>query len=60
MLHLFAALPDGRQGAWAAQSSGIADVLLDTVAAGDAVMVKGSNGSRMAPLVAAMKAKFAG
>ena len=60
MLHLFAALPDGRQGAWAAQSSGIADALLDTVAAGDAVMIKGSNGSRMAPLVAAMKAKFAG
>lgn len=60
MAHLFEALPDGRRGAWAAQSSGIAEVLLTTVAAGDVVMIKGSNGSRMAPLVAAMKAKFAG
>ncbi len=60
MAHLFEALPDGRRGAWAAQSSGIAEALLATVAAGDVVMIKGSNGSRMAPLVAAMKAKFAG
>lgn len=60
MAHLFEALPGDRQGAWAAQSSGIEQALLETVAAGDAVMVKGSNGSRMAPLVAALKTKFAG
>jgi UDP-N-acetylmuramoyl-tripeptide--D-alanyl-D-alanine ligase len=60
MSHLFEALPDGQRGAWAAQSSGIERALLETITAGDAVMIKGSNGSRMAPLVAAVKNKFAG
>ena len=32
-------------------------VLLATVRAGDVVMIKGSNGSRMAPLVAALIAR---
>jgi UDP-N-acetylmuramoyl-tripeptide--D-alanyl-D-alanine ligase len=60
MEHLYHALPEARRGAWAAQSSGIEAELLGAVSAGDAVMIKGSNGSRMAPLVAAMKTKFAG
>ena len=60
MAHLFETVPEGRRGAWAAQSSDIEDALLAAVTAGDAVMVKGSNGSRMAPLVAALKSKFAG
>lgn len=59
MGHLYRALPDNRRGAWAERSSEIEDALLGALTAGDAVMVKGSNGSRMAPLVAAMKAKFA-
>jgi UDP-N-acetylmuramoyl-tripeptide--D-alanyl-D-alanine ligase len=59
MAHLFAALPKRRRGAWAENSTGIEQALLDAAAAGDAVMIKGSNGSRMAPLVAALKARFA-
>lgn len=58
MAHLYEVLPDALRGAWADQSSGIEDALLKTIAAGDAVMIKGSNGSRMAPLVAAVKSKF--
>ncbi|MFA5901069.1 MAG: UDP-N-acetylmuramoylalanyl-D-glutamyl-2,6-diaminopimelate--D-alanyl-D-alanine ligase [Hyphomicrobium sp.] len=48
---LFEALPGDRRGAWAPTSEGIAEALGDTVRAGDVVMVKGSLGSRMAPLV---------
>ncbi len=59
MAHLFEMLPQDRRGAWSAQSSGIEDALMTTITAGDAVMIKGSNGSRMAPLVAAVKSKFA-
>lgn len=51
MQHLFEALPSGRRGAWAPTSDGIAGALGDTVRAGDVLMVKGSLGSRMAPLV---------
>ena len=60
MAHLFETLPPDRRAAWAQESSGIQSALLDTVSAGDAVMIKGSNGSRMAPLVAAVREKFEG
>ena len=53
MQRLFEALPAGRRGAWAPQSAGIAEALGQSVRAGDVVMVKGSLGSRMAPLVEA-------
>lgn len=58
MAHLFETLPRSRRAAWAQESSEIESVLLDTVSAGDAIMIKGSNGSRMAPLVAAVREKF--
>ena len=51
-------LAPSRQGAWAAASSELKDGLLDAVRPGDVVMIKGSLGSRMAPLVAAMHARF--
>jgi UDP-N-acetylmuramoyl-tripeptide--D-alanyl-D-alanine ligase len=60
MRHLFDELPASKKGAWAASS---ADLLADAVASlrpGDAVMVKGSLGSRMAPIVDAIKKRFAG
>ena len=47
-----------RRGAWADASSELMDGLLDAVRPGDVVMIKGSLGSRMAPLVAAMHARF--
>jgi len=51
MRRLFDALPAGRRAAWAPGSEELAAALEDTVRAGDVVMVKGSLGSRMAPLV---------
>jgi UDP-N-acetylmuramoyl-tripeptide--D-alanyl-D-alanine ligase len=58
MAHLFAALPPARRGGWAETSEGLKEPLLGAVRAGDAVMVKGSLGSRMAPLVEAVRRKF--
>jgi UDP-N-acetylmuramoyl-tripeptide--D-alanyl-D-alanine ligase len=54
MQRLFATLPAARRGEWAATSQGIVAPLLAAVRAGDVVMVKGSLGSRMAPLVDAL------
>jgi UDP-N-acetylmuramoyl-tripeptide--D-alanyl-D-alanine ligase len=51
-------LAPARHGAWADASSELKDDLLDAVRPGDVVMIKGSLGSRMAPLVAAMLARF--
>lgn len=60
MQHLFERVPTGRQGGWASNSKGIEAQLLAAVRSGDVVMIKGSNGSRMAPLVEALKVKFTG
>jgi UDP-N-acetylmuramoyl-tripeptide--D-alanyl-D-alanine ligase len=54
MRHLYDALPVAKRGKWAETSAGIEQAVLETVQAGDVVMIKGSNGSRMAPLVAAL------
>jgi UDP-N-acetylmuramoyl-tripeptide--D-alanyl-D-alanine ligase len=59
MRALHDALPPARRGPWAESSTGIESTLLDRVRGGDAVMIKGSNGSRMGPLVAALRARFA-
>ena len=55
---LYDALPAVLRGAWAPVSTEIEGVLADALRAGDAVMVKGSNGSRMGPVVAALKSRF--
>jgi UDP-N-acetylmuramoyl-tripeptide--D-alanyl-D-alanine ligase len=57
MQRLFAVLPAGRRGEWAATSEGIVAPLLAAVRPGDVVMIKGSLGSRMAPLVDALMRK---
>jgi UDP-N-acetylmuramoyl-tripeptide--D-alanyl-D-alanine ligase len=57
MRRLFAALPPARRGEWAETSQGILAPLLAVVRSGDVVMVKGSLGSRMAPLVDALMQK---
>ena len=44
-----------RRGDWAPSASGLKDALVGAVRAGDAVMVKGSYGSRMGPLVEALR-----
>jgi UDP-N-acetylmuramoyl-tripeptide--D-alanyl-D-alanine ligase len=60
MQALFDALPAEHRGAWAEDSQGLEAPLLETVAAGDAVMIKGSLGSRMGPLVEALRKKLSG
>ena len=57
MERLFTALPASRRGDWASSSEGILAALVGTVRSGDVVMVKGSLGSRMAPLVEALMQK---
>jgi UDP-N-acetylmuramoyl-tripeptide--D-alanyl-D-alanine ligase len=47
-------LPAARQAKWASTSDDIEDALVATVRGGDVVMIKGSLGSRMAPLVNAL------
>ncbi len=59
MRSLYEALPETRRGVYADASSGLESAILSGVRPGDAIMVKGSNGSRMAPIVAGLKARFA-
>jgi len=59
MRALHDALPAQRRGAWAPTAAELEPILLQSVRGGDAVMVKGSNSSRMGPLVAALCARFA-
>ena len=59
MKGLHDSLPARVRGAWAEKASDIEAALFEALAPGDVVMVKGSNGSRMGPVVAAMKQKFA-
>ena len=59
MRELFATLPDNVKAMGAEKSSEIEAAVIGSIRPGDIVMVKGSNGSRMGPIVAALKAKFA-
>ncbi|HEX7777368.1 MAG TPA: UDP-N-acetylmuramoylalanyl-D-glutamyl-2,6-diaminopimelate--D-alanyl-D-alanine ligase [Parvibaculum sp.] len=56
MRELFNALPADRQGFYAETSDGLMTPLTEAIHDGDVVMVKGSNGSRMKPVVAALLA----
>ena len=58
MRHLYEALPVPVQGGWAASADLLQAIVADAVRAGDVVMVKGSNGSRMGPLVKALAGNF--
>jgi UDP-N-acetylmuramoyl-tripeptide--D-alanyl-D-alanine ligase len=56
---LYDALKPSQQGGWAPSSEQLVEPLLDAVRSGDAVMIKGSLASKMAPLVDALRARFA-
>ena len=56
MAHLHGTLPESRRGAHAADSAALAPILASALRPGDVVLVKGSLGSRMALVVAALKA----
>ena len=57
MKALFDGIEPMRRGCWAESSAGLKEALCGAVVAGDAVMVKGSFGSRMGPLVEALRAE---
>jgi UDP-N-acetylmuramyl-tripeptide synthetase/UDP-N-acetylmuramoyl-tripeptide--D-alanyl-D-alanine ligase len=58
MRNLWQALPREVRGAYSETSSGLETILLDEVAAGDVMMIKGSFGSRMGPLVDALLDRY--
>jgi UDP-N-acetylmuramoyl-tripeptide--D-alanyl-D-alanine ligase len=58
MRELYDSLPSTLRGAYAAQASGLEPLVLDAIRGGDVVMVKGSLGSRMGPIVKAVVARF--
>ena len=55
MRALWQALPPSRRGGYAADSAALEPQVLSAIVAGDVVMVKGSLGSRMAPIVKALQ-----
>ena len=59
MKSLFDRLPSERRGVWAPSAADIEKELAMAIRAGDVVMIKGSNGSRMHALVAQLKERFA-
>lgn len=58
MASLMEALPEQKRAAYADQAEDIKQALLEEVRAGDVVMIKGSLGSRMSPLVEALCEKL--
>ncbi len=52
---LYERLPVSRRGVWYPHSEALAAVLPNLIHAGDALMVKGSNGSRMTNIIAMLK-----
>ena len=57
---LFDAAPASMRAAWTERSSELTDEVARALRGGDIAMVKGSNGSHMGPLVAALRDRFAG
>jgi UDP-N-acetylmuramoyl-tripeptide--D-alanyl-D-alanine ligase len=58
MARLFYAAPEPMRGAHRANAAELEEAVLWSIAPGDAVMVKGSNGSRMSRIVEAIRTKF--
>jgi len=60
MRSLWEALPSDRRGGYAEASAALEADVLGAVRAGDAVMVKGSLGSKMGPIVKALTRQYSG
>ncbi len=58
MRALWEALPTNRRGGYAGTAAELEAGVVDAIRAGDAVMVKGSLGSKMAPIVKAIERQF--
>lgn len=59
MHELWEALPAAQRGGYAETADGIEAEIAAAIRAGDAIMVKGSHGSRMGPVVDALSRQFA-
>jgi UDP-N-acetylmuramoyl-tripeptide--D-alanyl-D-alanine ligase len=59
MRNLWEALPSSRRGGYANDSSALEPQVLEAVSGGDAIMIKGSFGSKMTPIVKALQRKYA-
>jgi UDP-N-acetylmuramoyl-tripeptide--D-alanyl-D-alanine ligase len=57
MASLYDALPADRRSGYAANSKELAPLVAAAVTSGDTILVKGSNGSRMAAVIEALKAR---
>lgn len=55
---LFEATDESRRAQWGARSTDIEEAVVAAVRPGDVVMIKGSNGSRMGLIVAALQKRF--
>jgi UDP-N-acetylmuramoyl-tripeptide--D-alanyl-D-alanine ligase len=60
MAALWSALPSEKRGGYAETSGGLEPQVLSAVRGGDAIMVKGSLGSRMGPIVKALATRYTG
>jgi UDP-N-acetylmuramoyl-tripeptide--D-alanyl-D-alanine ligase len=58
MQALWQALPSERRGGYAETSAALEPAVLAAIGPGDAVMVKGSLGSKMGPIVKALKRSY--
>jgi UDP-N-acetylmuramoyl-tripeptide--D-alanyl-D-alanine ligase len=55
MKYLYHALPRERRGIWRESAADLEPIVRAAIRGGDIVIVKGSNGSKMSPIVAALK-----
>ena len=58
MRRLWQDLPDTRRGAYAETGEALEPILLDAIGPGDVVMIKASLGTRLGPVVEAVKRRF--
>jgi UDP-N-acetylmuramoyl-tripeptide--D-alanyl-D-alanine ligase len=60
MRNLWDALSSGKRGGYAESAEALESVVLAAIRAGDAIMIKGSLGSKMKPIVTALEKRFPG
>ena len=60
MRGLWEDLPEARRGAYAEKAAELEPILLEAIGPGDVIMMKASLGTRLGPLVEALKRKFPG
>ncbi len=60
MRHLWDALSTGKRGGYADDAAGLESQVVAAIRAGDVIMVKGSKGSRMKPIVTTLEKRFPG